>query len=436
MAPPYVAFELYQEPIRTAQPQMVSFEAYQDIECVYAISGQYGIAPRALYYSLLIFVILLRRQDWLAAGAAAYCLIFGGAAAIHGVILASFISLGHTDVQDGMVQLSNSTLVHVAAVATDLDSDAVLAIVGTGFLIAVPMAIWSAHFKHSGAVPILVLWMLLMSIGMVCCMINLYAINGSATGPLRQLRFCTPGYVESLPYSGSPITGLDANWNDTVWAYFSNQDTAYAGCIYPCLNADEVLRQPGDLSVVRFFDLRPPNPLYWGMDIVSAVIYGCVPLSIFFSFVILILRLRGHTSADWDFGSSLREEWRTWLKNFSIGAINIYGKILTPFVFVFFLVWVEWIIAYDLQSESMKAVGQWAPLVGVSLALVAAVVGKYWPPMFDAWKARRDRSKNNSTVDHELGDRSLLSGTDVEDVTDETILRSAWRQAGLAYQQG
>lgn len=141
------------------------------------MSGQYGRAPRALYYALLLLVILMRKQDWLAAGAAAACLTFAGAAAIHSIILASVLSLGRTSVPDGTVVLPNSTTISVAALATDLDSDTTLAIVGTGFLIVVPMAIWSAHFKHSGAAPILVLWTLLMFIGMICCMVNLYVIK-------------------------------------------------------------------------------------------------------------------------------------------------------------------------------------------------------------------------------------------------------------------
>ncbi|PVH68834.1 hypothetical protein DL98DRAFT_578632 [Cadophora sp. DSE1049] len=362
------------------------------VECVYPMSGQYGRAPRALYYALLLFVIIMRRQDWLAAGAAAACLTFGGAAAIHSVILASVLSLGRTSVPDGMVVLPNSTTISVAALATDLDSDATLAIVGTGFLIVVPMAIWSAHFKHSGAAPILVLWTLLMFIGMICCMVNLYAINGSSTGPLRQFRFCGLGYNDSLHFNGSSATIINQSWNNTVWTYFENQNPAFPGCIYPCLNANELLRQSGDLIVVRFLDLRPPNPLYWGMNVISAIIYGCVPLSILFSFVIMILRLRGRKSAEWDFDSTHETRWRTRLRNFSIGAVNIYGKILSPFVFVVFLVWVEWIISYDLQSESMQEVGQWAPLVGVALAMIAAVVGKYWPKLSRAWDDHRQRS--------------------------------------------
>jgi hypothetical protein len=37
------------------------------------------------------------------------------------------------------------------------------------------------------------------------------------------------------------------------------------------------------------------------------------------------------------------------------------------------------VIWHDLQSEEMQLAGQWAPLLGAGLILVAAFVGKYWP---------------------------------------------------------
>ncbi len=284
---------------------MMNFTAYQDVECVYPMSGQYGRAPRGLYYALLVFVIVLRRQDWLTAGAAAACLTYGGSAAIHALILAPMLSLGTTAVTSGFVQLSNSTLVKVeAALVTDLDSDATLAIVGAGFLIVMPMAIWSGNFRHSGAIPILVMWILLMFIGMVCCIIVLYAVDGSSTGPLRQFRFCSLGYNDTLPFSGNSVNVVSNSWNETVWSYFSSQDPLSPACFYPCLNASELLRQPGDARVVEFLDINASKPEYWGIELISAIVYGCVPLSIVFSLALLMLRLRGHTSTGWDFDST------------------------------------------------------------------------------------------------------------------------------------
>ncbi|KAG4423920.1 hypothetical protein IFR04_002915 [Cadophora malorum] len=407
---------------------MVDFVAYQDVECVYPMSGQYGRAPRALYYFLLVFVSIVRKENWLTAGAAATCLTFGGAAAIHAIILASYLSLGKSSIQDGPMLLPNSSTVPVAALATDLDSDATLAIVGTGFLIVVPLALWSANFKHAAAAPILVLWTLLMSIGMIASMINLYSVDGSSSGPLKQFRFCKLGYNDTLPFGGSSATVIDGSWNDTVWSHFEklNQDSASApSCIYPCLTTSQRLRHPDSLAVIQFFDLQPSDPLYWGMNVVAAIIYGCVPLSIFICVIILVLQLRGH-DLEWDFESGPETSWKTRLKNISIGAINGYGKIMSPFVFIVFLVWVEWIISYDLQAESMKEIGQWAPLVGFALALIAAVVGKYWPELSKAWKTHRKRKI--------VG---VLDGEEVQNLVQMTrdIPPTAWGVVGLTYIQ-
>ncbi|KAK8848949.1 hypothetical protein PGQ11_015429 [Apiospora arundinis] len=64
------------------------FTTHVDIQCVYPISGNYGIAPRFLYYCLVFFVALFQRYPKLTAGAAAYCISYAGATVVHAVILA------------------------------------------------------------------------------------------------------------------------------------------------------------------------------------------------------------------------------------------------------------------------------------------------------------------------------------------------------------
>lgn len=365
---------------------MTDFVAHHDIGCVFPMSGQYGIAPRALYYALLLFVAILQNQDWLTAGAAAACLTFGGSAAIHALILAPIFSLGHTGVSDGNVQLQNGTLITIVALANDLDTDATLAIVGTGFLIVVPMALWSARFKVSGAVPILVLWIILMSISMVASMANLYAIDRSTSGPLKQFRFCSPGFNETFPVNSNNINVVHQSWNDTVWTYFDSLHGSQGGCYYPCLGATNLLRNPGDAEVLSFLDITSPDlsqrsvSLYFILQVVSAIVYSCVPLSILFCLVILILRLRGQNLTN----SNIDIPEKSFVHRalmFTTWSVNVYAKILIWVIFPVFLCWAEWTMYYDPQSEAMQLVGQWAPLVGAGLAFIAAIVGKYFGPM-------------------------------------------------------
>ncbi|KAE9372240.1 hypothetical protein N431DRAFT_483080 [Stipitochalara longipes BDJ] len=101
---------------------MASFVAFNDVECVYPMSGQYGRAPRILYYALILFVLGFRRQDWLTAGAAAACLIYGGATAVHALLLAPPLALAKSPIAGSNVTSTNRSNIIVTSLATDLDN--------------------------------------------------------------------------------------------------------------------------------------------------------------------------------------------------------------------------------------------------------------------------------------------------------------------------
>lgn len=108
--------------------------------------------------------------------------------------------------------------------------------------------------------------------------------------------------------------------------------------------------------------------------------------------------------------------------------------ILTPFVFVVFLVWVEWVFSYDLQSESMQLMGEWAPLVGAGLVLIAAVVGRYWPKlskMLSTVRRRRDTVEN-----HHMNESFWESLKYVWNGTQDRDMGSSSGHVGLVYLQG
>lgn len=91
----------------------------------------------------------------------------------------------------------------------------------------------------------------------------------------------------------------------------------------------------------------------------------------------------------------------------------------------------EWIIWTDLQSEEMQLVGQWAPLVGVGLVLVAAFVGKYWP------RGRRFLLRfRERRVDVRRSGIKEGIGESLSWVWNERNERSTWSHMGIAFLQG
>lgn len=373
---------------------MVDFVAYHDIACVYPISGQYNNLPRWLYYFLLISVILLRRQHWLAVGAAATCLTYGGGAAIHASILTWVRQSSALQVPDGSVQLSNGQEYWISATALDLDTDGTLAIVGIGFLITLPMALWSSQFRQSAAKPILVLWTVLMFIGMMCCLVNLYAMDTTPEGPYRQYRFCRTNNNDSFPVTGGSGFASLGDWNSTIWNHFLGDEPTFRKCMYPCFNTGEILRGQDQVTIIPFPEILPSNPQYWGVCFTAALVYGCVPLTMLFCLAVLILNLCGFSAPSSDFALRIKEKSNRRHKfafQCFVWVINVYAKVLTPLIVIIFLTWVEWTITLDIQSETYRDVGQWTQVVYFGLVVISALIGRFWNEIGTLWKVHRMR---------------------------------------------
>lgn len=174
----------------TAQGNNTFFDA-QWIQCSYQISGGYGHTPRYIYYFLILFAMWQRRTNWLAEAAMASIMVYSGSAAIHAVILAAIrkrmapqsmlenyeqvrvegVTVNGTSVYwDNNIEqwtwnpLDNSLWLPVLPMAWDSDIDAPLAIVGTAFLILLPMQIWSRALRKSRVKIIIWLWGVLLLI--------------------------------------------------------------------------------------------------------------------------------------------------------------------------------------------------------------------------------------------------------------------------------
>ena len=377
--------------------------AADDLLCAYPVSGQYGYAPRILYYTLVGIVVLIRKQVWLAAGASAYIMTYAGAAAVHAIVLCSIHASSTSWLPAGRVWLGNGQSIWVQGLVLDLDTDATLAIVGVGFLMLLPLAVYSTTFQRSGAKPILAAWGMLMLIGAICCLVTLYTVNTTSDGSFNQYRICNTNITDyhSIPNMLPP---LGNDWNQTINNFFDNQPTTSKSCFYPCLYSSQILHSPSDIYVYLYPIVQAGSSRYWAFKILEALVYACVPLYIVGGIILLLhKRFRDHSPNNQSALLSMRNRFvalasgtmtpKTVLE-FVFVCFQAYALVFAPFVMVVFVIFAEFSLSVDPESESIRHVGQWQPLVSVGLVGIAALLSKY-SEEFDRlglWQAEEEDS--------------------------------------------
>jgi hypothetical protein len=369
---------------------MLELEARRDVLCAYPLSGQYCYAPRILYYVLIVAAVLIRKHTWLATGAAAYVMTYATAASIHAVILCGLHASSTPLIEDGLITLGHANQIWIRARVLDLDTDATLAIVGVGFLMLLPLAVFSTTFQKSEAKPILAVWGILMLVGTICCLVTLYTVDTTPDGPFRQIRVCTAPKKHSTlsilgSFSQTPLRGPE--WNSTIYDFFTKQSTATGDCFYPCVHSSQMLRSPSDITLIAFPEAKPGSRIYWAFKLLSAIVYSCVPLYIVGGFVLLAHKhLADRDSGDQPTIRVIKAhlvalvEKRLTFKvalEFVFWAFQAYALVFAPVVIVFFVAFAEYSLSLDPSSESIRHVGQWQPLVSVGLVLAAALLQKY-----------------------------------------------------------
>lgn len=177
----------------------------RDVLCVYPLSGVYAPLQRILFYLLLSFGVIGRRQRWLVAGALASAMTYCGAAAIHSVLL----------------------LADARSPVVDLDVYGVFAATSTGIMLTTPLLAWSTTLQsvEREVRMLITLWTLLILIGAILAIATIY-IRGVTKGP--------PCY-DSLSLADIPSTA-------------STLRNATANCTYVCFSEESPLgRSPGDV---------------------------------------------------------------------------------------------------------------------------------------------------------------------------------------------
>ena len=368
---------------------MLDLEARRDVLCAYPVSGQYCYAPRILYYFLIAAAVFIRKHTWLATGAAAYVMTYAAAASVHAVILCGLHGSSTPLIDDGPVELGHANDIWIRGRVLDLDTDATLAIVGVGFLMLLPMAVFSTTFRNSEAKPILTVWGLLMLVGTICCLITLYTVDTTSDGPFRQTRVCTAGEhsILSMPRSPSQAYGSERGWNSTFHEFFAKQSTAIGDCFYPCVYSTQILRSRSDITLITFPEAQPGSRMYWAFKLLSAIVYSCVPLYIVGGFALLAhKRLADQDSKDQSTFRAIKSRLAALVEKpltfkvaleFVFFAFQAYSLVFAPVVMVIFVAFAEYSLSLDPSSESIRHVGQWQPLLSVGLVLAAALLGKY-----------------------------------------------------------
>ena len=186
-----------------AQPVLADDYPPGHVTCVYPLSGQYAPIARYLYYCLLLFGIIARRETWLIAGALATALSYSATAAIHVFILA----------------------VTSANPVVDMDIAGVWAVLSAGLFALWPVLHFSSTFRKSPFRPVFRIWAVIISLGAISAMVLVYLRYHSEKECLS-----STGVLMTQPYQvGTPG--------------FS--------CTYTCFNSERIMRSPSEIFIMR-----------------------------------------------------------------------------------------------------------------------------------------------------------------------------------------
>ena len=319
---------------------------------------------------------------------------YSGIAAIHALVFVSvrkqLVSKGYEWVSVTASDPSELLWLPVWPMAWDLDCDAVLGVVGAGFLLVAPMQIWSTTFNRSRSRTILLLWSFLMFIGTVCALINEVYVD---TWAFPQFRFC-PFVQEDLPVSNSGTAsniyndpGFLNNLNTTIWGPLMNSSSGpYGTCLHPCFSTTWPLRESAEIVVMSAdTSWQADSTTGWRLMAFIYFLVGSSGTSSLTVFVAARLKFRytdrfWHTNPMSYLHSRSPKIMLRFLCELYLRIIHLYARIISPISFIAFIIWIEWVIWYDLEGENISHVGQWGSVVAVGLVMLAAVLGHTWRP--------------------------------------------------------
>ncbi|KKK15724.1 hypothetical protein P175DRAFT_0471717 [Aspergillus ochraceoroseus IBT 24754] len=407
------------------------FVALQAV-CYYPRSTIYDSCPRYLFYALLLTSCITRWTGWLVDVFLGAAVAYAGTAAIQAFILVSnpasrpspgvvsipwIASKNETStlLQNFPQLVTDADAIVLEPAALELDADAILAVVVTGYLVFLPLQCWSRMLSHNRARMILFsLWNLLMLAGSICALVYWPIMQRTPT----QYMFCYPDLppFDTTSSDGWQKSWRTSTWNESVWSIFSN-DTKFQQlgdlCFNPCFNTSQILRQQTSMrsSVIsdselqdesshhsRFWDQVVYSKGYIYSLIVLCIILNCLllafkllplrsrirsaqPISIWTDrkliyqglkedFSLAVTASKPHHAQDTEMPdrkikkrcsilapirpiltTTCLTAWLRFLAGVAMLVGLVFSIIISPFTVIAFIVWIEWYIHHDGASQ-------------------------------------------------------------------------------------
>ena len=335
----------------------------QWMNCVYAISGNYGFLPRLLYYATLVFAIFGRRREWLVIGALVSALSYAGTAAIHQMALVS----SKSDVYD-------------------LDIMGAWAILSTGALAYIAMMHWSSSLRDTDARIILVAWGFLVGTALIFGRTELFDTPLSDPEPA-----CYSSSGKLLIY---PLELISPQFN----------------CTYKCFSKRKIMRQANEIMAVPHATLvnKYTNLSVVLVGPIQFAAYAAIswdtqahtPSGLCVHIVMkhlnpkhkeeLVKHIYNASQSTWyggyfalfHFMMRIKWSWRKGVIAFIALPWFLLGLLVDLFALPFMVIN---IVLNELSimetqiptNEADYAIGQWGPIVSSVLVVLAAIINRY-----------------------------------------------------------
>jgi hypothetical protein len=387
----------------------------QMVQCSYQISGGYGLTPRIILYVLATIAVLWRNTKWAVDAALAAVMVYSSSAAVHAVVLVAIrrqmvpkyvtdnwqavLVAGTTEtgrLETASTAWNSPVWFPVLPMSWDSDGDPVLDIVGSTFLLLLPMQIWSRTFEQAGPVQkrVVFAWGLLLLIGLISALVNEAYVDEWS---FPQLRFCPNDQEDTLPILNSGVDSVAGVWDRLDWYHWNRTVQDYLiyknlsvhppnTCLYPCFDFDWPLRDSSDITVTSFsYGSASEGSAAFTLLV---LLYLLIALTGTSNLTILVLKMTqaGFGREDFqpvtafrNYRDAIREiltqSWsfrvitRTWIL-----LTIIYGYFVGPLAVVYMVAYMEWMMKNsDPGGESFRHVGQWGALVGTILVVAVAI---------------------------------------------------------------